>query len=1217
MRRRLLFILGGLLAGTLLVLVAVPWWLGIVVTRSAGIAGVTVERYERIGYARFALEGVRFVHPSVRVEVVRVEAPTPFLWGWRHWRGSQGEIVAGEWSVDVVGSESEPADDPSGWVPLRTQLARIMDTLEKWLPAARTGPGVVRWPEGGLQTGPVEWRERRLDVSDLALFGAHADAVLNWPANDAGVSLIVTSTDGQWRGEVFSNGAVVEGDLTWWDQPARLEARFDPEGWLPAEAGLTATDWRIDGERLRLGEQYHIIAGDAEVSWRDGRLEITALANGEPVPGLEVPPLTVGVRGSGTAEAFTIAEFDVQMPGVQASLDAPVEVNPSEGLQPVRSQFIISANLAELPWGGLRGQVEGVADVLPAEGTWPVVEASLNLEEAGRDDWELTSAAVRVRFEWPWIHLTDANLTTSEDGHLELMGAWNFPERQLLDATLSGRLMRADVARWLPDGIQFEAVGLTAQASGVWPELLHEGGLEVDELQVAEVKPLVVAGTWHGWGQMIDTLELTARSGEASLTALGAFAPGEVRLTQLTLQGGTDRLMELEAPALIRWTPSPLVEGLMLAGDDARLELSLQAGREGRIALQAQGMVSAWVQDWYLLPGPGWQVDSLDLDGTWNDGAMVFALDTDVMLELGEERAARITLAAKGDGEGIRIDALRAVEGEIAIIGATGRVPVTVWPGTTPLLRIDDGGAVALTLSSEPNPSFWHQFAELTGIRLEDPQVSATIEGTWSQPRGSLNLGARHLSPVDGRWVRTFPEVSGLDLRLIGDGEGISLEEFQVSVAGQAVRASGRLPFVLSQWAEVRDDPLAFLEQVADLRIEIPDADLAVLSRHMPDYLAPTGRLQVDVAVRPGGSLEGFIRLQDATSRPLGPLGILQEIGADIRLNDRQVEFQAVTARAGGRLVTLSGTVALPREGGPQIDLALRGNNLPFVRQSGLLIRGDLDLKLVTLDGGETQISGITRLRDSLFLSDLRALIPSGGRAAAPARRPPYFAVGVAPFNRWLLDVDVQGERFLRLRTAVFNGTVSARFRLGGTLGDPRAIGEATINEGQVLLPFATFRVQQGWVRLTEADPYEPQLFLNGTARRYGHDVRLELSGTASNPALVFTSSPPLESEQILLMVMAGEPPGDEATHSGGQRAVRLGAYLGRSLITSFGGDPERAERLNLTLGEKVSRQGRETYGIEYQLDPRWSLVGEYDEFDEFNAGVKWRLRAREASDGN
>ena len=46
---------------------------------------------------------------------------------------------------------------------------------------------------------------------------------------------------------------------------------------------------------------------------------------------------------------------------------------------------------------------------------------------------------------------------------------------------------------------------------------------------------------------------------------------------------------------------------------------------------------------------------------------------------------------------------------------------------------------------------------------------------------------------------------------------------------------------------------------------------------------------------------------------------------------------------------------------------------------------------------------------------------------------------------------------------------------------------------------------------------------------------------------------------------------------------------------------------MSVESGEKISRQGRETYDIEYKLTDRWSVTGEYNEYDEYNAGVKWR----------
>ena len=43
----------------------------------------------------------------------------------------------------------------------------------------------------------------------------------------------------------------------------------------------------------------------------------------------------------------------------------------------------------------------------------------------------------------------------------------------------------------------------------------------------------------------------------------------------------------------------------------------------------------------------------------------------------------------------------------------------------------------------------------------------------------------------------------------------------------------------------------------------------------------------------------------------------------------------------------------------------------------------------------------------------------------------------------------------------------------------------------------------------------------------------------------------------------------------------------------------------------RFSDEGRPTYDVEYKLDNRWSVTGEYDRFGDFNAGFKWRVYSK------
>ena len=282
---------------------------------------------------------------------------------------------------------------------------------------------------------------------------------------------------------------------------------------------------------------------------------------------------------------------------------------------------------------------------------------------------------------------------------------------------------------------------------------------------------------------------------------------------------------------------------------------------------------------------------------------------------------------------------------------------------------------------------------------------------------------------------------------------------------------------------------------------------------------------------------------------------------------------------------------------------------MPLSRQPETIIRSDLDLTLTKTNDSPAVISGNARLRDSFFLHDIADLAP--GRVASPSRRPPYFSIEIQPLADWRLAVHVTGERFLKVRSTIFNGEVSANFNLQGTLKEPLALGDVRINSGLVRFPFANLKVQQGFVTLNSQDPYRPHLLVSAASEQSGYDLKLEVTGPADAPILQLSSTPPLSSEQILLMVTAGDLPREEHSLSTQQRAQTLALFVGKDLFARLGFGDEKEQRLTIHSGEQISEQGNPTYNVEYELTDRWSLVGEYDRFNAFNAGLKWRVYSK------
>jgi translocation and assembly module TamB len=173
------------------------------------------------------------------------------------------------------------------------------------------------------------------------------------------------------------------------------------------------------------------------------------------------------------------------------------------------------------------------------------------------------------------------------------------------------------------------------------------------------------------------------------------------------------------------------------------------------------------------------------------------------------------------------------------------------------------------------------------------------------------------------------------------------------------------------------------------------------------------------------------------------------------------------------------------------------------------------------------------------------------------------------------------------------------------------ALGDIKIDSGVVRFPFASFAVQQGFVTLTSENPYHPALSVSATSKQFGYNIRMDASGPIDEPILQFTSTPPLSSEQILLMVTAGQLPAGEFTMTTQQRAQTVAVFLGRDLLERFGLEDQAEERLIIRSGQEITEQGRPTYEVEFKLSPRWSVYGEYDRFGDYNGMFKWLIYSK------
>ncbi len=1208
-------IIGGGLLAALVILLTLPWWLGAAARPLLRAHDITFGNYERVGYARFQIDELTLTRPGVVVTLTGVEAPTPLRW----LRTKNREAAVNSWRVSLTPTPAAHAagtgTNQHGFSSLHHTVADLFRTLAEKLPEIRTGAGEVNWGAGRLRLAALDW-----SGGELAVQGLHVIAGPEFTAaarlTDGALAIEAGDRTGDLRAQLRWTADALTGTASFREQPATLDVRFAAIGWMPAAASLVAEDWDIPARQIGLDDKFYSrFTGTGRLEWRDGVGHLTARAKADPQTDAPAPPLEWDVAATGDHRALTIHGLKVDAPFAQAQLTAPVVLGFDGEMrgEPARLEF--SADLAQLPWGEAQGRAKGTITV-SGEPAALRQDLAFDVQDFAWRDFTLPRATVRSSLQWPRLEISRLELQAGPASRFTARGALDLSTRELEAVELDGSFQPGWLARWLPDELRWTGAELSATLSGPLAAPRHAGRVTLNELQAGPLKPVRLALAWQGTGPVAEAFSGTAETETSTLQFGGHADAGRVELQTLQLTLAGMEPLQLVAPVRLAWAPVPELTGLELRGGTRSLTLAAVGSASPSFRVQTQHLESAWLAAWLQLPGPAWYLTRLEAGGqTGTDGVLAFTLGLEGEIQL-PAQSARVNLSATGDAGGVQLTALKVTEGDRLLTEATGRLPLRLVPQAGRIVRweFDQAAPLELRAVSEPDSPLWAALAKPAGLELQHATARADLRGTLQNPAGSLQVEIATLRAPAGRWAGRLPEVTDLRLHAEAGLDTIRLQTFTANIEGQPIRAELESPMSGSLWRSLWEDHRSFDWRHASGRLEIPGADLTPLARRLPAFIAAQGLLTARLDLAPGGRLQGQLHLAGGATRPIPALGVVQDITATLAFAGHTITVDAFSGVIGGEAVLLQGAVTLPPGAAPEIDLALRGENVPLVRRAGLLVRSDLDLRAHT-DGGVTRVSGLVNLRDGLVLADFAGLLPTGPRGVA--QPPPYFAVEAAPFADWPLAVEVRGQRALRARTPVFHGTASAQFNLGGTLGDPRAVGELTVDEGRIFFPFATFAVQRGSVQLRESDPYTPVLNLHATSRRQNHELRLALTGAPDNPSLAFTSNPPLDPSAVLLLVMTGQTPASQfGLEQGGRRLTQLGAYVGRGIFRSLGGAGD-ASRLEIVSGERISQQGRETYTITYRLDDRWSLIGEYDEFDSYNATVKWHVYRREGADAN
>ena len=1211
--------------------VALPLWWPWVLRPLARAQGAHYIAYQRLGYARFLLTGFSYTNATTEVRAARVEADVPTVWLWRlglgNRRSAQPFLRVDDWqyrsAATPVTSQEARTDSTDAEV---RYLSSQLRHLSRWLPRAALYHGRVRDGTLDLTVPTATWANRRVDAQVVwgkSLPPVNIDLDLNQAPYTLQLHAHSVPANAAFRLTPETNGLSVAGALFWMSNRVNVEARFATTGWLPENAHAQLQELRLPARALKL-PGYKDVTGSLRADWQAGNFSLQANAVATPpLASSNLPPVALTLRASGDTNGATISDAIVSAPWLKLQLSHNLTLHWTGPLLREPAAFHVQVDLAQQTFLALRGALEGDARIEPNGKQLPAVSFQLNGANLQRGTMVARTAILDGQLSWPRLEIRQAGLVFEGGSTARASGTVQLADNRVEAGHLEikGPLVR----RWLPPGYNLENLSLSARLAGPFAELTHTGELDATHLTAPGLQPLHVRANWSGQELDLDKLDVAASAGTSRVEAQGALRIRpkqlDLHLVQLSLLSNGSPAMTLTQPCRLLFQPGLPAGGWSLtttpiewAGAAGRLSANarLDWPHQGTLQISASALSTALAQPFLQAPLLQVQVKHLAAAAGWTNGPPQFNLELAAREgALGQEPLAA-AVSISGDAGGLVISNLVLGSASAPAISVHGTLPLTLdiaEPGK--LVQWQPDGALRVEATAGSQAAFWNELARQTGVTLRQPNLQVALTGTWHSPEGSIALSAQSLQLAAAE--TNLPAMRNLRLQLELNGKQARLTQGELFVQGQRVSLTGDWPLAPNFFAALRDKKLPDWSRAsAQLRIE--HAELAAFAPLFPTVLAPQGSLDVDLQLRPGRRLAGQLSLEGARTRPLGQFGPVRDIAIAMRFDDHLLRLERASASLSGAPVELSGTLDLRGSEWlhgriPPFALQVLAKDVPLARQPEFIVRSDLRLQVTRTNAAPPLISGVAHLRDSYYLSDLRALVP--GKIAGPSRRPPYFSVEDPAVADWRLAVTVDGVRFLKVRSPLFNGELTANLKLQGTLKDPIALGDLRIDSGTVRFPFASLQVQQGLVSLTSQNPYQPQMALTAASKQFGYDIRMEVTGTADAPVIQFTSTPPLSSDQILLMVTAGQLPQGTFTLTPEQRAQTLALFLGRDMLAKLGFGDQSQERLTVRSGEDITEQGRPTYHIEYKLSKHWSLVGEYDRFGDFNGFLKWRVYSR------
>jgi len=403
--------------------------------------------------------------------------------------------------------------------------------------------------------------------------------------------------------------------------------------------------------------------------------------------------------------------------------------------------------------------------------------------------------------------------------------------------------------------------------------------------------------------------------------------------------------------------------------------------------------------------------------------------------------------------------------------------------------------------------------ASLAQIAAPDLQVTGTlsanakITGSKTAPAGDITLNAEAIKLHSGPGAALPAANLVASARLAGRSANVTA---RLNAGPDAnLEASGMVP--LDQTGAIN----VTLTGTTDLQILDPimaAGGTALRGILTPDFTV-TGTPKAPVA-------NGTLTLERGSVENVATGLNLTAMSAHVDAAGQLITLRDFTATAGAGSITGHGNINLADPSLP-VDIAIDADNATPVASdlvtedisAALTLKGALKAALAL--GGDIEIHKAT-------INIPKSLPPSVAKLDIyrPGEKPPP---PPAPPPDIALDLLIHAKNQIFIRGDGLFAELGGRLTIGGTAANPVPNGGFTLIRGNFALGGKTLQFTQGTVSFNGAG-FMPTLDLEATTTTTSNNTAtLIVGGTAADPTITLTSSPPLPSDEVLSQLLFGQ----------------------------------------------------------------------------------------------